>query len=226
LDGAVKAITNSVGDFNDRVRIHKEDAAKAANRRRQGEDNKERTKEDIEREVYINEMERKAQDYTTKGEKALRDLIDDDDELAMKDTIMKEVIENIPAAPVPRSAVRRQRRQGSSEGEGGENEESDVEEDGDAEADGPVVGAMELLEEAQAEYATKRATKTMRNRYIFLSTIMITNTNRNLGTTPKTTEVSKRPSTSPFTARVFLSLTQEHGSLKTLLATFSLSYRQ
>jgi hypothetical protein len=196
------------------LRIHKEDAAKAANRRRQVEDNEERTEEDIEREVYINGMERRAQDYSTKAEKALRDLIDYDDELVMKDTIMKEVIENVPAAPVPRSAVRRQRRQGSSEGEDGENEEPDVEEDGDAEANGPVVSAMELLKKAQAEYAADRASKSMRDRYTFFSTIAIRNADRDLGTTPTTTEVSKRPYTCPFTAIVFLSLTQERGSLK------------
>lgn len=164
LDGSIKAITNSIGDSNERLKLRKEDVAKAANRRRQAEEGEEKSEEDIAREQYADGMEKKVEALTTKAEMSLRDLIDYGDELAMRDTMMKEVSENIAAAPAPRPAARRQRRQGSNEDEDSENEE-EVEEDEELEVDGCIVSAVELLKKAQREYAATYASKSLRSRY-------------------------------------------------------------
>lgn len=163
LDGAIKTITNSIGDSNERLRLRKEQLAKIASRRREDdEDGKEALKT---KEAVVRGMENKVTSLTAKADKALRDLIDYGDELAMKETMMKEVNGNIAAAPDPRPVARRRRRQGSNDGENAENEELDVEEDSEPEVEGSIVSAVESLKKAQKEYAAKYASKSMRDRY-------------------------------------------------------------
>jgi hypothetical protein len=159
LDGSIKALTNSVGDSNERLRFRKEALEKAKERRaRAGDEEEGKT----EAEEACGGMESNVATLTRKAEQALRELIDYGDELAMKDTIMGDVSENVAAAP-PRP-VQRQRRQGSHEDENGENEEA-VEEYQDPEVDGSIVSAVELLKQAQEEYAAEYAAKSMRARY-------------------------------------------------------------
>jgi hypothetical protein len=162
LDGSIKAITNSIADSNDRLRLRKEWLAKAQARRRAAEGNEDGV--DNSKEAYVRGMENKVKSLTAAGDKALRDLIDYGDELSMKDAMMKEVSENIAAAPAPRPAARRHRRQGSSDDENAENEE-DNEEDEEPEVDGSVVSAVELLKKAQQEYAAEYASKSLRAKY-------------------------------------------------------------
>jgi hypothetical protein len=216
LDGSIKAITNSIGDSNDRLRVRKEDLAKAASRRSQAEEGEEKSQEDIERELYVDGMEKKVRALTVKAEKALRDLIDYGDELTMKETMMKEVSENIAAAPPPRPAIRRQRRQGSNEDENAENEEVDVEEDEEPEVDGSIISAVELLRKAQEEYTAEYASKSMRSRYRVPFTNSTIDAHEDLDTIQTITEASKRPFISPSMGMMFLSLTQELGSQKTI----------
>jgi hypothetical protein len=160
LDGSIKALTNSVGDSNERLRFRKEALEKAKERRaRAGDEEEGKT----EAEEACGGMESNVATLTRKAEQALRELIDYGDELAMKDTIMGDVSENVAAAPPPRPA-QRQRRQGSHEDENGENEEA-VEEYQDPEVDGSIVSAVELLKQAQEEYAAEYAAKSMRARY-------------------------------------------------------------
>lgn len=174
LDGSIKAITNSVGDSNDRLRVRKEEVAKAASRRRQGEEGEEKSAEDKERETVLAGMETNIMSLTTKAEKAIRDLIDYSDELAMKDTFMRELSEHIAAASLPRQRTRRQRSPGSNEDEDEENEEIAVEENDEPEPDGSVISALELLKKAQVEYATAFASRSMRSRYGTIQTVATT----------------------------------------------------
>lgn len=213
LDGSIKALTNSVGDSNERLRFRKEVLEKAKERRaRAGDEGEGKT----EAEEACRGMESNVATLTRKAEQALRELIDYGDELAMKDTIMGEVSENVAAAPPPRPA-RRQRRQGSHEDENGENEEA-VEEDEDPEVDESIVSAVELLKKAQEEYAAEYAAKSMRARYSRIMSDSIRNANScDLGTIQTTTGDSNIQFTSLLLVlMVLLPLTQELGSRKTI----------
>ena len=162
IDASIKALTNSVGDINERLRLRKEALEKAKERRaRAGDENDGKTEE----ETQYDDAKRNVTSLTTNAEQSLRDLIDYRDELAMKDTIMGEVSDNIAAAPPPRPVARRQRRQGSNEEENRENEGLAVEDDEEAE-DGSIVSAFELLKKAQEQYAADYAAKSMRTRYV------------------------------------------------------------
>lgn len=215
LDGSIKVITNSIGDSNERLRIRKEQLAKAASKRREGEEDED-GEELSNKEAIVRGMENKVASLTAKADKALRDLIDYGDELSMKDTMMKEVSENIAAAPAPRPVARRQRRHGSNDEENAENEEIDVEEDEETEVEGSIVSAVELLKKAQEEYAAQYASKSMRLRYTVICKLSSANANGGLDTIPTTIEASKRLFISVSTARMFLFPPQELGLPKTI----------
>ena len=214
-DSAIKAITNSIGDSNERLRIRKEQLAKIASRRRDEEDDEDGEEALKTKEAVVRGMENKVTSLTAKADKALRDLIDFGDELAMKETMMKEVSENIAAAPAPRPVARRQRRQGSNDGENAENEEVGVEEDEEAEVEGSVVSAVELLKKAQEGYTTQYASKNMRDRYTALE-IVKHKANGGPDTIPTTTEASKGLFIFASMVRMFLFLPQEFGFPKTI----------
>ncbi|KAG0645992.1 Non-structural maintenance of chromosomes element 2 [Hyphodiscus hymeniophilus] len=167
IDESIKAITASIHESNDRVRIRKEDMARKANRQREGEDGEEDAgHEENAQEHVVRGMENKVASLTAKADKALRELIDYGDELSMRDTMLQEVSENIAAAPAPRPAARRQRRQGSHDDENAENESEDVkDENEEPEIEGSIVSAVELMKTAQEAYQIKYASKSLRLRY-------------------------------------------------------------
>lgn len=165
LTTSIKTITGSVGDSNDRLRIRKDEVEKIANKRRQAGEDGEKSKEDLEREQFAAVLEKKVGDLTTKADKALRELIDYSDELAMRDTIMRDISDKIAAATPPIPAARR--RPVDHDGENDEGDENVDEEDEAHSTDEPILSALELLQKAQEEYKTAWTSKSLRTRYLY-----------------------------------------------------------
>ena len=110
----------------------------------------------VEENKYADSLERKVSDLTSKAEKALRELIDYGDELAMHDSIMREVHENLASASIARPAAR---RTANDEGE------DEVPQDENAPAaDENILSAVELLREAKEKQARNYASKSLRDR--------------------------------------------------------------
>jgi hypothetical protein len=105
-------------------------------------------------------MNKKVTDSTSKGEKAMRDLIDYTDELIMRDSIMTEVNENIAAAPAPVPHLRRQRRVAP---EDEDEEEENIAEEAPAE-DATILSPVELLRKAKEDYKAAYTSKSMADR--------------------------------------------------------------
>jgi hypothetical protein len=160
LKGAIDSITTATADNNERLAAHKTQVQRHAEQRRNNHiPDDEKPERHIEEEVYTSGLERQVSDLTTKAEKALRDLIDYGNELAMQDSIMKEVSENLAAAPVAQPAARRRRRGSDAE----EDEEEPQNENAPA-ADENIPSAVELLKEAKEEHTRKYTSKSMRDR--------------------------------------------------------------
>jgi hypothetical protein len=165
-----KLIPIVVSEVNERLYSRRDKVAKAAEkRRRQGKGDEDKTELEIEAEVFADQYGKKVDDLTTKAEKAMRDLIDYSDELAMQETLMKDVSESIaaaPLAPAPRSpSVRRPRgrrhRAVDSDDDGEEEEEV---EDGSPALEVEVLSAAELLKKAKEDYVATYTSKTMLER--------------------------------------------------------------
>jgi len=192
-----KVIINAVSEMNDHVYRRKEKVRRAeARRHQQGIEDEDKTEEQLEEERYANQFEKKAGDATTQAEKAIRELIDYSDELAMQDTIMQEVNSNIASAPVPPPpARRRQRRQ--------RNEGSDVDENEDIEegaeeapaADVEILSPLELFKQGKEDYTKKYTSKTMLERYLDPYLIIAQCSNFVLDTKTTTTRASSAPFT-------------------------------
>lgn len=151
-----------VGDSNERFYVRREKVARAAEKRqRQGRGDDEKTEHEIEDETFTTQYGRKVDELTTKAEKAMRDLIDYSDELAMQDALLKDVIESIAAAPASARISQRissQRRLG--------NNSSDEDEEVESLADPvEVPSAVELLKNARENYTAAYMSKTMLERY-------------------------------------------------------------
>ena len=163
LDIAKANLPVVIADTYDRLRARTEQAEKEA-AKRQKDGSQEKTEAEIDAEERANALEVKITELTEKAEKAMRDIVDYKDELAMRDTIMKDVSLSIPPAPAPQPVRMRQRQ-----ADGEEDEASD----GEAEVEGVLelsetsgVSTVELLKEANAEYARKYASKSMRERLV------------------------------------------------------------
>ena len=165
IAAAIKVLTDAAFVSNDRLSSRKAEVAKLADKRRnQGIDESEKSKEDIEAEQYADNLEKKVTAITSKAEKALRELIDYGDELSMQDTILKEVVDNIPSPPAnPISFGRPRRSRGEKHGEEDEEGEVDVEAPS---TDPEILSALELLQKAKEAYAINYASKSMRQRYL------------------------------------------------------------
>jgi len=164
LTGAMKAITTAAADNHERLAVHKTQVQKYAEHR-QSKDipDDQKPENHIEKEQYTDALEGKVLDLTTKAEKALRDLIDYSDELAMQDTVMKGVSEEIAAAPAAQPAVRRRQREPRANDEEGEEEEPEDENNAPA-ADENILSAVELLKKAKEEHIARYTSKSMRDR--------------------------------------------------------------
>lgn len=156
---AIKSITDAAADNNERLARHKTAVQRFAEQRRsKGIPDDQKPEHHKEEEEYANGMERQVTDLTIKAEKALRDLIDYGDELMMHDSIMRDVSDNLAAAPIARPAARRRRQRSS-----GEDEEEPQEENAPA-TDENILSAVEFLKEAKEEYTRKYTSKSMRDR--------------------------------------------------------------
>jgi E3 SUMO-protein ligase NSE2 len=160
LKCAIDAITTATADNNERLATHKAQVQRDTEKRRNNNiPDDEKPERHIQEEAYTNGLERQVSDLTRKAEKALRDLIDYGDELVMKDSIMKEVSENLAAAPVARHGAGRRRRGSEAQGD----EEEAYDENAPA-ADENILSAVELLKEAKEEYTRKYTSKSMMDR--------------------------------------------------------------
>lgn len=118
---------------------------KAAGRRgRQGKVEDDLNAEEMEQRTNHGVLMKKVGGITKDAEKALRDLIDFDDELRMHATHIGEVYEAIAEAALPRNR-------------GDEEEEED---------DIKIISAAQLFEKAKADYATGYNSKSMFERYV------------------------------------------------------------
>lgn len=158
IEASKKNITSAIGESNDRLTAHRAKVRKTEEKaHQQGRD---KTEAEIEEERYTQIMNKKVTDLTARGEKAMRDLIDYSDELAMQDSIMTEVSENICAAPAHRPTAGTRRRGGD--------------EDGDEEnlageplaSDATILSPVELLKKAKEDYTASYTTKSMTERYV------------------------------------------------------------
>lgn len=161
----MKAISTAAADNNDRLASHKALVKKQADFR-QAKDiaDDQKPEQHIEQERYTDALEGKVSDLTNRAEKALRDLIDYGDELAMQDTIMKGLVEGIAAAPSSRPAVRRRQRNPRADEEEEEEEEEPEDEDDAPAANENILSAVELLKKAKEEYTARYTSKSMRAR--------------------------------------------------------------
>jgi E3 SUMO-protein ligase NSE2 len=167
LGGAIETITGCAAEINDQLTNRQELVRRGEEKRRQaGKGDEDKTEEEKERESHTRFMAKKVGDLTTKAEKALRELIDYGDELAMRDTMMQDVSQSIADAPVAQPRAPRQRRRRASGEEGEEENDEDASQDGDdAPADDPrVLSAVELLKKVKQDYDTQYASKTMLER--------------------------------------------------------------
>lgn len=146
-------ITDAAVSSNDRLAARKDQARRQEEKRVQtGLEDEKKTEDEIEAGYYLQSLDKRVVDVTAKAEKALRDLIDYGDELAMQSTMMREVGERIESAPAPR------RR--------GFGQDSDEEEDGNtSSADAGILSPLELLKETKAAYEANYRSKSMKLRY-------------------------------------------------------------
>jgi hypothetical protein len=164
LDSSIKAVTNAAAECNDRLMYRKTEVQKYTEKRRnQGTEEEEKTVKEEEAQLYASQLKIRVGDVTTQAEKALRDLIDYRDELAVQDAIMREIGENIATAPAAQSSSRGQKRHRGDNGEEDENDNADEEDEAPA-ADPSILSAVELLKKGKEDYAATYASKSMLDR--------------------------------------------------------------
>lgn len=155
-------LTNTTAEVFDRVVLRDEKAMKETAKRRKTAKH-EKTREEIEAIEAARSLEVHALEVRTKAEKAMRELIDYADEMAMNDSIMKDVIANIPPAPAA-EPVRRPRERNGGEDSGDEGEAAQGEEVRYQIPDVPGVSTINLLKDRKKEYEETYTAKDMRRR--------------------------------------------------------------
>ena len=164
IDSSMKVITNVAAEGNDRLNLRKSRVEQnAAKRSNQGIEREEKTEKEEEAELMATQLEKKVEDLTTLAEKALRDLIDYRDELAMHDTIMREVSESVAADPAAHLSGR------------GQNDRADEGEDDSAASNPSILSAVELLKKSKEDYAATYASKSMLDRYDHYASCLLKN---------------------------------------------------
>ncbi|KAH8601165.1 zinc-finger of the MIZ type in Nse subunit-domain-containing protein [Bisporella sp. PMI_857] len=102
LDYSKKILPKAVAHINDKAQKRKELNEKVvAKRRKEGKDENSRTEEEISAENFAKQLIKQSKDLTEKCEKALREVIDHDDERSMYTHIMDGVTQGIDAVPAP-----------------------------------------------------------------------------------------------------------------------------
>jgi hypothetical protein len=164
LSTSIGVITTAAADNNDRLAHHKSSVKKHADvRQHKNIADEQKPEHHIEQEQYTDALETKVSDMTTKAEKALRDLIDYRDELAMQDAIMRDVGESIAAAPTAQLTGRGRQRGPRADDAEGDEEGPEHENDAPA-ADENILSAVELLKKAKGEHTARYTSKSMRDR--------------------------------------------------------------
>lgn len=151
-------VTDAASSANDRLYERNMEIEKAAERRRnQGKTEDDMTAEEIEQRRNHVVFTKKVGEITKDAEKALRELIDFDDEQKMHAHHIGQVHEAIADAAPPRHRG------------GGEEEEDNVE----------IISATELFKKTKADYMAGYTSKSMMDRYVYtfmyLSTLLRTN---------------------------------------------------
>jgi hypothetical protein len=166
IDESKKLIPIVIGDANDRLHLRREKVAKAAERRRRQEKgDDEKTEQEVEEETVAAGLGRKVERETERAEKAMRDLIDYSDELAMQEHIWQDVTTTIAAEPPSRPPPERQPREGRPRNDDSDEDEGDEEEEEiDPEAEVDITSATELLQKARDDYIATYTSKTMLER--------------------------------------------------------------
>ena len=156
-------LTATTADAFDRLTLRKEKAEKETNKRRKTGEH-EKSEEEIKAIEAMKALESQVLDVREKAEKAMRQLIDYEDELAMNDRVMKDVIANIPPTPAPERVIQPRAR---IEREGSDEENVDEPEDEVIYKIPDVAGVstLDLLEERRREYTNTYTSKSMKQRY-------------------------------------------------------------
>lgn len=157
-------LTNTTAEVFDRAVLRNEKAEKeTVKRRRTGE--KDKTQEEIEAIEAARTLENHAFEVRAKAEKATRELIDYEDEMAMNDEMMKDVIANIPPVVAAPRRITRPRERDENEG----SDDNDGDQHGDEAIyqipDVPGVSTLKLLRDRRREYEETYTSKGMRKRY-------------------------------------------------------------
>jgi len=167
-------LINTTSDVFDRVSRKKATAEKETNKRRKtGEHDK--SEEEIAAIRGAKDLEEQALEIRVKAEKALRELLDFDDEQAMNDQIMKDLITKIPPAPAPAARPAKRPRVGN-EDDGSDNEDAAAEEDEEILEIPDVAGVstLGLLKDGREDYKSTYSSKSMRQRFFTPSAVIYT----------------------------------------------------
>lgn len=166
INESKKLIPSVIGDANDRLRMRRDKIAKAAERRRRQEKGDEdKTDQDKEDETIEAGLTRRVESATEQAEKAMRDLIDYGDELAMQDTLLQDVASTIAAVPPPPERRPRGNRVRNDDSDD-DAEEPEEEEDLEPQTDVEILSASELLQTARDEYTSGYTSKSMLLRQV------------------------------------------------------------
>lgn len=149
-------LSEASGECNDRNIVRQKVQKKNAHKREKEE--KEKTNEDENDEIFARHINKKTETFTKNAEKAMRDLIDYSDERAMHESLLEDILQQLPDVPVGGQQRRRARNDDSEEENG--DDDNDEEEEEAAEA----ISAIELLQKARSDYTAKYQSKTMLKR--------------------------------------------------------------
>jgi hypothetical protein len=218
IKASILAVTEAATLSNDRLYDRKARAQRQLDKRsRDGLENEELTQEEKEDAGYLKVLNKKVKGMTEDTEKALRELIDYDDELAMFTQRLEGVLENIGEAPASRSARgRRQRRQRGSDDEEGAEEGAEESEE-EPQEDVPVIAPSDLYKKALQDYETEYRAQSMRARYDDPLSDLDHDANTSTDMTQTTIRTSKELFTTPSIPKRMhhQCLTQIPGSQKT-----------
>jgi hypothetical protein len=162
IKSAILAVTEAATSSNDRLYERKFEAQKQAEKReKEGRENEEPTQDEKEEADYLKTLSRKVKTMTLETEKALRELIDYDDELAMFTSRLEGVIAQIGDAPAPRPARTRAQRVNPD----GDVDSDDPDEE-EPEEDVPAIAPSDLYKNTVQQYETQYRSKSMRARCV------------------------------------------------------------
>jgi hypothetical protein len=169
LKTAVAAITNYTADSIERIEKRRIAVQRMAAKRQNGEGDEHAKSEAQQRyEDHIAQIEAQVIEFSVEAEKAMRDLIDRQEELAQRPNIFRDLNAKLANTPVPPPPARSRpgRRQRSTSGSDEDFEAQDEDYAQQAEPlSASIVSPTELLNKARADYTAAWTSKTKRARY-------------------------------------------------------------